>query len=143
MIFIDSREKRNLHITEYFDKIGQFYSPPVALAYGDYALSRTNPKLSVERKSSILELSGNLGKHHVRFRNELLRARDCGAKVIVLIEEETLPCDWKSKRTKMTGAQMQKIMVTMSGKYPVEWRFCKKADAGKRIIEILGGKASE
>ena len=97
----------------------------------------------IERKANLLELANNIGKHHVRFRNELLRARDCGAKVIVLIEEETLPCDWRSKRTKMTGAQMAKIMQTMSEKYPVEWQFCKKADAGKRIIEILGGKLSE
>ena len=144
MIYVDSREKSNLHILEYFDAAGIFYSPPVALKYGDYALERNNPKLAIERKAHLLELSSCIGKHHVRFRNELLRARDCGARVIVLIEEETLPCDWRSKRTKMTGAQMQKIMETMSGKYPVEWQFCKKADAGKRIIEILeGGKNFE
>ena len=139
MIYFDSREQKNLHILEYFDKVGQFYAGPVTLKYGDYALERTNPKVVIERKAHLLELSSCLGKHHTRFRNELLRARDCGAKVIVLIEEETLPCDWKSKRTKMTGAQMQKIMDTMSEKYPVEWRFCRKADAGKKIIEILGG----
>lgn len=143
MIYIDSREKRNEHITRYFDEVGQFYAGPVTLKYGDYALERTSPKVVIERKANLLELANNIGKHHVRFRNELLRARDCGAKVIVLIEEETLPCDWRSKRTKMTGAQMAKIMQTMSEKYPVEWQFCKKADAGKRIIEILGGKLSE
>lgn len=137
MIYIDSREKENLHIREYFDKVGQFYSPPVALKYGDYATERTNPKIVIERKRSWLELSANLGKHHERFRNELLRARDCGAKVIVLVEEKTPIWQWKSKRTKMTGFQMQKIMETMSKKYQVEWVQCEPWESGQKIIEIL------
>lgn len=138
MIFIDSREKENLHIRDYFDSIGHLYSPPVALKYGDYATERTSPKIVVERKKSWLELSGNLGKHHERFRNELLRARDCEAKVIVLVEETTPIWEWTSKRTKMTGCQMKKIMDTMSAKYPVEWAQCEPYESGEKIIEILG-----
>ena len=138
MIFIDSREKENLHIRDYFDKVGQLYTPPVALKYGDYAAERTNPKITIERKRNLLELSANLGKHHERFRNELLRARDCGARIIVLIEETTPIWQWKSKRTKMTGFQMKKIMETMAAKYPVEWRQCEPYESGQKIIEILG-----
>ena len=141
MIIVDTREKINNHIIEWFDANNIFYIWK-KLDFGDYMVQGNN-KISIDRKQNLTELAGNLGKHHTRFRNELLRARDCGARVVVLIEEETLPCDWRSKRTKMTGAQMQKIMGTMSEKYPVEWQFCKKADAGKRIIEILGGKLSE
>lgn len=143
MIFIDSREKENLHIRDYFDKVGQLYSPPITLKYGDYATERTNPKLVIERKKSWLELSANLGKHHERFRNELLRARDCEARVIVLVEEMTQLWQWKSKLTKMTGIQMKKIMETISTKYPVEWRQCKPYESGQKIIEILGGIENE
>lgn len=143
MIYVDSREKKNEHIITYFDAVGQFYCAPVALKYGDYACARSAPKLVVERKSGLLELANNLGKKHVRFRNELLRARDCGARVVVLVEEDTALETWTHKRTKMTGVQMKKIMETMSEKYPVEWQFCHKKDAGRKIIEILEGAKHE
>lgn len=138
MIYIDSREKENRHIKEWFDEQGVMYTGPVALKYGDYAAERTTPKVVVERKAHWLELANNLGKHHERFRNELLRARDCGARVVVLVEDDKPVERWSSPRTKMTGVQMAKIMATMANKYPVEWRRCRKEDAAKIIMKILG-----
>ena len=135
MLIVDTREKINKHILDYFDSNNIFYIWK-KLDYGDYMLQGS--KISIDRKRNLLELSANLGKHHERFRNELLRARDCGARVIVLVEETTPLWQWKSKRTKMTGVQMQKIMKTMSEKYPVEWVQCEPYESGKKIIEILG-----
>ena len=36
-----------------------------------------------------------------------------------------------------TGTTLMKAMLTMQTKYDVEFQFCRKKDAGKRIIEIL------
>lgn len=36
-----------------------------------------------------------------------------------------------------TGVTLMKAMLTMQKKYGVEFQFCRKKDAGKRILEIL------
>lgn len=36
-----------------------------------------------------------------------------------------------------TGTTLMKAMLTMQKKYDVEFQFCRKRDAGKRIMEIL------
>jgi hypothetical protein len=38
-----------------------------------------------------------------------------------------------------TGQTLSKAMKTMQEKYEVEFMFCSRGDAGKKIIELLGG----
>jgi len=82
-ILVDTREKNNSHLTEYWDKKGILYKKK-ALSYGDYSVMvPENEKLNiprslffdkdivVERKASLEEVSGNLTQQRDRFEKEL------------------------------------------------------------------------
>lgn len=86
VILIDTREKKNSNILEYFDKKGIAYMEK-ALDRGDYSfMVKANDKLGiprdlyfsnkviVERKGSLEELSGNLTQERDRFEKELCLA---------------------------------------------------------------------
>ena len=86
VILVDTREKVNDHILEYFDKKNIAYKKK-ALDYGDYSfMIPANEKLSiprdlvftnkivVERKASLEEISNNLTKERDRFEKELCLA---------------------------------------------------------------------
>jgi hypothetical protein len=142
MITIDSREKPDkiTHITGYFDAIGQPYIRS-KLYSGDYTLTQSQAVV-IDRKQHLLELAGNLGKQHDRFRREIFRAHEIGAKFVVLIEEDTSldrVTEWADKKSQVSGKMLARIMETVAEKYGVEWVFCKKADAPKQIIKILKG----
>lgn len=86
VILVDTREKVNDHILEYFDKKNIAHKKK-ALDYGDYSfMIPANEKLSiprdlyftnkvvVERKASLEEISNNLTKERDRFEKELCLA---------------------------------------------------------------------
>lgn len=52
---------------------------------GDYQ-SLDNAKLCIDRKKDLQELCGNVCQQHERFKSELIRAREAGIQLIVLIE---------------------------------------------------------
>ncbi|MCK8818116.1 ERCC4 domain-containing protein [Natroniella sulfidigena] len=98
VILIDTREKKNNHIINYFDQHEIKYKSK-KLDYGDYSfmlpsneelgIARDiyfNDQIVIERKASLEELSGNMTQDRARFENELLRANQ--AKFILLIEDE-------------------------------------------------------
>lgn len=83
MILVDTREKVNSHITDYFDAHNIPWKKK-ALSQGDYSFYvPANPELSiprdmyytdeiiVERKASLEELSNNLSTERDRFEKEL------------------------------------------------------------------------
>lgn len=93
-ILVDTREQKNNHILEYFDKKNIKYKKK-ALEYGDYSfMLPANEKLSIprdlyfhnkiciERKASLEEISNNLTKERDRFEKELSLAPK--TKVILL-----------------------------------------------------------
>lgn len=82
-ILVDTREKNNTHLTEYWDRKGILHKRK-ALDYGDYSFmipkneSLNIPRdcffdneICVERKGSAEELSGNLTKERDRLEKEL------------------------------------------------------------------------
>ncbi len=105
---------------------------------------------------------------HDRFRNECILARDNDIKLIVLVEHgwgiksiddvalwqnprvDTFMRKVKAMQRKgqstagmrppTTGQILAKAMRTMKEKYGVEFMFCSRGDAGKKIVEILGGE---
>lgn len=102
--------------------------------------------------ANLLECASNIcGKQHPRFRDECIRAQENGIKLIILIEEDlslkTLAA-WKSPVrksgqfkgqpfTQIKGETLAKAMRTMTDKYGVIFLFCKKSEAGAKIIELL------
>ena len=110
------------------------------------------------------------GKAHGRFRDECILAKNNGIKLYVLVENEDGITDinslfrWSNPRMERynkivymhsigkwfnvklpkakptTGETLAKAMLTMQLKYGVEFRFCKRSEAGKRVIELLEHK---
>lgn len=159
VILIDSREKARAikDIVAEFDSRGiKHYSSK--LFVGDY-MSLDNPKVIIDRKQNLTELTSNVCQDHERFRRELQRAKDAGIQLIILVEHgKDINClediifwenprrhkrikkdgKWQTFETKaMKGETLYKVLQTQQRKYGVKFEFCDKADTGKRIIEAL------
>lgn len=158
-IQIDSREKSRAisGIVKAFEAAGVTYFTNKLLV-GDYQ-NPLNPSVIIDRKQNLTELCSNVTQDHERFRAELLRAQQAGIHLIILCEHgapiETLEdvIFWENpRRTKrkkidgkwttvttkaMKGEVLYKILTTISDKYDVDFLFCKKAETGRRIMELL------
>lgn len=143
MIICDTREQRNEHILEYFERNGIEYRIQ-KLDTGDYMLEGEEC-LTIDRKRNLGELCSNLfSRDRGRFWREVRRADEQGMKMIVLIEHggkvKTLADvkAWRSKYTKVTGTALYAEICRVSIAYGVEFMFCSKKSTGKKIIELLG-----
>jgi hypothetical protein len=158
MILIDTREQKYSHISEYFDAHGVKYDRS-KLYVGDYTLS-TDQRICIDRKHNMAEVYGNVIQQHERFRNELIRGRDGGHQIIVLVEDPRITKldeveSWKNPRffawMKSRGRipkpadseTVMKIMQRMEERYSVEWRFCRKEETARTILDILGERYEE
>jgi len=150
VIQIDSREKAKSirQIIRTFDANGvkHFTSK---LFVGDY-MSMDNPKVIVDRKQNLLEVCSNLCQEHERFRAELIRAKEYGIKLIILVEhgEGVASLEdvifWQNPRLAISpkaisGERLYKTMRTIERKYGCRFAFCNKRDTGKEIIKWLKG----
>ena len=143
-----------------------------SLYVGDYTLP-TDQSICIDTKKGLQEVVNNVcGADHKRFRNECIRAKEAGIKLIVLVEEDQTDENgryvvndirdvhkWQNPRRKTrvkkdgqwvmkypkatTGAILKKAMITMSYRYGVRWEFCRKRDAGRMILELLNVKGME
>lgn len=159
IIQIDSREKPRAisEIVKSFEAAGVTYFTSKLLV-GDYQ-NPLNPSVIIDRKQNLTELCSNVTQDHERFRAELIRAQQAGIHLIILCEHgapiETLEdvIFWENPRGKkrkkingvwqtvetkaMKGEVLYKILSTISEKYNVDFLFCKKAETGRKIMEIL------
>ena len=145
VIQIDSREKRNQHITDRFTdkRIDYLVSK---LPWGDYQ-NWDNPRLIIERKNSLTELASSLGKDFRRFKAEIKEATRFGVHIIILIEEdgyfdlEDIKCwvnPYKKKNPRaMSGETLYKILHSHMQYYNVEVHFTTKNESADRILELL------
>ena len=147
VIQVDTREQKCEHVTKYFDSQGIKWVKSKCVV-GDY-VNLENPMVVIDRKKDLQEVAGNVCQQHKRFIRELELAKELGYKMIVLVEEPTMVsledvCHWYNWRRKknpkaITGKTLYKIMLTISQKYDVEWKFTSKEKCGERIVELLGG----
>lgn len=145
LIVVDTREKCNKKILEYFDKVGQDYIIS-KLDTGDYMLFK-HFKTIVDKKDGLLELSHNLcnSLDHARLNREIERAKELGCEnFIFLIQDSKIKSvedikNWSSSHTKVKGETLLKIMVTMKQRYGVRFIICPRKDMGKKIISLLNG----
>ena len=85
-IQIDSREKARaiIKILATFDKQDvKYFTSKLYIA--DY-MSLDNPRRVIDRKQNLSELYGNLCHDHKRFIAEIIRAKEAGIELIILIE---------------------------------------------------------
>ena len=147
-IQVDTREKAKAikQILRTFDAEGiKYYSSK--LIVGDY-MNMDNPRLIVDRKQNLLEVCNNVCQDHERFRAELIRAKEIGIKLVVLVEHgegiESLEdvIFWQNPRLSkspkaINGDRLYKIMRTIERKYGCAFAFCDKRNTGKEIMRIL------
>lgn len=131
---------------------------------GDYQ-SLDNGRLVIDRKKDLLELCGNVTQQHERFRRELIRAQQAGIRMIILCEhghgiesladvyfwenprltqERWITVDGRPRKIQahpnaMTGERLFRILQSINQKYGVAFEFCKPANTGERIVDLLGG----
>ncbi len=138
------------------------------LPVGDYANIK-DLSVIIDSKKDLQECVGNIcGKEHGRFRRECQLAQEHGIKLIILVEHgwgiksiedvalwrnpriDTFERKIRSMQRKgistagmrppTSGETLSKAMRTMQDKYGVDFLFCSRGDAGKKIVELLGGE---
>lgn len=142
MIIFDTREKKNDHIINYFQR-HEIPFEIKKLDTGDY-MNAENPTVVIDRKRNLNEVATNLcSKDDARFWREVRRSYRDKQKFIVLVEHGGLikslqdVANWNSQYSKITGKQLQAEMYRVGIAYNVEWVFCDKRSTGKIIYERL------
>lgn len=143
MIYVDTREKKNQHVLDYFDKHGIRHESK-CLETADY-VNPDMPLVAVDRKQNLDELAANLcTKDSGRFWREVRRSHEAGMLLIILCEHGgRIGCledvkRWKSAYSRITGRMLYDKMLRVNRAYGVEFQFCVKKSTGKIIAEILG-----
>ena len=151
-INIDSREKPRAitRILEEFDRHGIEYITN-KMYVGDYCYLE-NPLFIIDRKQNIGEIAQNATSGHDRFKRELIRLDEMGARMVVLVEQNRYKdirgewqtvksvedlMFWQNPHGVVDGVRIYKILSTWEHKHNVTFRFCRKDQTGKKIIELL------
>ena len=134
------------------------------LPFGDYCAI---PKIVIDTKRNVDEIAYDISADHIRFKDSLILAKQCGSRFIVLIENDKhINCvedvagwinprlvEWYklrelknqgkpirkriSKYPPIDGKRLCEAMKTLAERYNVEWMFCRPSEAGKIVIELL------
>lgn len=156
-IIIDTREKPQaiVLIKKYFDAHGIKYESK-KLDFGDY-MTDEHGSISIDRKQSIDELAKNCAAEHDRFRRELERARNAGATMYLLVEQNSYtfrgehvrvhePIDllsWQSKYSVVSGERIYRVLSAWQREFGLKIVFCSKRSTGLKITQILFGDNNE
>ncbi len=150
-IIVDTREKPKAikGILAYFEEHNVKYTKR-KLDYGDYML-QDGPKVSIDRKQTIAELAKNCTVESERFRKEMDRAKEDGARLVILVEQNRYKDRdkwirvnsiedlllWSSPYTMIRGEKVYRVLNSWRKKWPLDVIFCDKRSTGRLIIEIL------
>ena len=153
ILFCDTRQQKGKHKLkeEYFES-QEIEIVRTKLPFGDYSTPENN-KIAIDTKKDIQELIIDVTKDHERFKRELQLAKKCGAKLIVLTEDENVTCindlytwyNWRLKKSpKATkGSTLAKMLYTIENNtedYNCQFIFTKKSECGAKILELLSQK---
>ena len=137
------------------------------LVVGDYSLPTTQ-EVCVDTKYGMQEVYSNMVQSHERFARECDLAHELGIRLVILVEEPGMASVddvhlWKNPRLErymmiLIGHQhgrfmgtelpprkpvdskcLEQMMRTFAEHHHCEWRFCRKEDTGKILMEILKG----
>lgn len=148
VILVDSREKRNDHILDYFKKNGIAFEV-VKLDYGDYSfripaeVSGTDiyfhKDIVIERKASLEELSGNLAQERDRFEKEFLKAGNDGCKIYLMTEAPGGYTDIIAHKykTDFTPAAFMASMKTWESRFGCNVQFIDRQYSGYYIVSTF------
>lgn len=149
IILCDTRQKKGKHQ----EKEKWFAENGVAvvrskLVVGDYTLP-TDQSICIDTKSGLLEVCGNVTQQHRRFVEEMELAKQLGIQLVILVEENGVRTledvkRWSNPRLRFspkatTGETLYKILSAMEQRHGCQFLFCRKEEAGAKIVTILGG----
>lgn len=142
MYYFDTRERKNQHILDYFNRHNIEYEIK-KLDTADY-WNDENPNVLIDRKQNLNEVAQNLcSPDSSRFWREMRRSCSEKKKMIILVEHgpniKSLSdvSQWTSKYSKISGSRLQAEMYRLGIAYNIQFEFCSKRSTGKRIMELL------
>lgn len=143
-IICDTREKKNGHILDYFDKNGIDYIVR-KLDTADYTIDGKTD-IAIDRKQNLDELSRNLTNKSdkSRFWKEVRRSHSSRSRMIILCEHSANVrsiddvAKWHSKFSPVSGAHLRDEIYRVHIAYGVEFLFCSKKETPQKILELLG-----
>lgn len=145
IIIADTRERKNKHILDYFEKNNQDYIIS-KLDTGDYMYYKDYSTI-IDKKDSLLEICGNLchTSEHSRVVREVELAQSLGCKNFIFLIQCSVKSEedikkWKSPHTKVKGETLLKVLKTFAEHHNCRFIFCERKRMGERIIQLLGGK---
>ena len=152
VILVDTREQPNRKFNK---RVASFGYPweRTKLDFGDYSCQTLDPdgnvislknSVAIERKMDGNELAACFGKDRKRFEKEFIRAKECGAMIYLLVEEEC----WESLyagqygkslryRSKMDPRSLVASIHAWQARYRMNLQFCNEDTTGVLIADIL------
>lgn len=150
LILADTRQQKDKHITDYFDK-NNIQWVRTTLLSADYMKVRyengfiKDYSILIDTKKDVEEIVSNLcrSSEHDRVKREIEKAKELGCEqfIFLICDNKIKTIDdlrnWSSKRTKVNGSTLLKIMSTMKERYGIRFIFTSKQNAGAKIVELL------
>ena len=152
VILVDTRERPGRE----FEKRSEGFCCPferVKLDFGDYSCAFTNLHgvrerldhvVAIERKMDANELGLCFGRERARFVREFERAKEVGARLYLLVEDETWEKIYAGRygtdakfRCRIKPKAMTSSLHAWSTRYDLQLRFCKRETTGRLIKDIL------
>lgn len=152
IILTDTRQQKESHILKAFDRENILHIR-TGLPSADYMVVRCDDEkgfyldysILIDTKKDIEEIASNLcnSQNHQRILREIQRGKELGAKEFIFLINggkvksiEDLK-NWSSKRTKVKGSVLVKIMATMKKRYGVRFIIVPKSKMGDTIVKIF------
>lgn len=148
IVLVDSREKKNSHILDYFRK-QKIPFQTEKLEYGDYSFMIPaaaagediyfHRDVIIERKASLEELSGNLAQERERFEREFLKARNDNAKIYLMVEDMGGYSSIISHKynTQLTPVSFMSSLKTFEHRFDANIQFISPEYAGYYIVSTF------
>lgn len=150
ILYEDTRQKEDKHdnIKKQCDQFGIVLESK-KLDIGDYKIKGLK-KIVIDTKQDVYELACDLfaKKEIVRFQKQCKRAKKENITLYILTEQKMTKeklLNWKSRKrldgtliTKVTGKQIYHKMQVYSLAFGVKWRFCRKNETVKTMLNLLG-----
>lgn len=155
---VDTREKANLHILDYFNEKKLKYKTR-SLISGDYSVMipqncelgimmdtylnlDTTDGILIERKNSLEELAGNLGRNRDRFESELERMKKA-EKHLIIENGSWLKIMRGQYTSEVTSSAYYNSLLTFQTRYGLHIHTIDKIASGAIIRGILDNKVKE
>ena len=146
VLLVDTREQPTAAFKSRMEKVGLPYERQ-KLNAGDYSIKTMRENgteincerlFAIERKMSLDELAACYTHDRARFTREFERARDCGTKIYLLIENATWENLFNGKyRSKFGSNAFAASVLAWLARYDCQIIFCKSETSARLIHDIL------